>query len=144
LLLKHTSPAFHPYANGPVYSYTDTRIRSLEPRSSLPGQDVILSANQIHQGSEPSEGVRSLEPAVATVHYAPRPIYVIHAAPPAHINRWPFRVACKSLLMTGRPCLAGGDLGDRSDPTPGDLLHPLLLTKLVSPLILSWPVFLTR
>ena len=59
-------------ANGPVSLYTDTRIRSLEPRSSLSGQDMILSANQIHQGSEPSEGVRSLEPAVATTHYAPQ------------------------------------------------------------------------
>ncbi|KAH7012417.1 hypothetical protein B0J12DRAFT_689938 [Macrophomina phaseolina] len=46
-------------ANSPVTTYTDTRIRSLEPRSSLSGQD-------------PSEGVRSSEPAVAAKHYAPR------------------------------------------------------------------------
>ena len=28
-------------------------------------------------------------------------------------------------------------------PAPGDLLYPLLLTKLVSPLSISWPVSLT-
>ena len=52
--------------------YTDTRIRSLKPHSSLSGQDVILPVNQVHRGSAPSEGVRSSEPAVAATHYAPR------------------------------------------------------------------------
>jgi len=37
--------------------------------------------------------------------------------------------------MTGRPCLAGG--GHRPGPVPGNLLPPLLLTKLVSPLFIS-------
>ena len=93
-------------ANGPVCRCTDTRIRSLEPRNSLSGQDVILPAIQVHQGSGPSKGLRSLEPAVATMHYAPREAsYNVRAQPPTHL--WfPFRVACKSLLMTGRPCLA--------------------------------------
>ena len=35
-------------ASSPVYWYTDTRIRSLKPRSSLSGQDVILPAYQVH------------------------------------------------------------------------------------------------
>ena len=35
-------------ASSPVYWYTDTRIRSLEPRSSLSGQDMILPAYQVH------------------------------------------------------------------------------------------------
>jgi hypothetical protein len=35
-------------ASSPVYWYTDTRIRSLEPRSSLSGQDVILPTYQVH------------------------------------------------------------------------------------------------
>ena len=35
-------------ASSPVYWHTDTRIRSLEPRSSLSGQDVILPAYQVH------------------------------------------------------------------------------------------------
>jgi len=56
-------------------------------------------------------------------------------------GRFPFRVAYKSLLITGRPCLVGG--GYRPGPVPGDLLPPLLLTKLVSPLPISWPVSLT-
>ena len=43
--------------------------------------------------------------------------------------------------MTGRLCLTGG--GYRLSPVLGDLLPPLLLTKLVSPLPISWPVSLT-
>ena len=35
-------------ASSPIYWYTDTRIRSLKPRSSLSGQDVILPAYQVH------------------------------------------------------------------------------------------------
>src|SRR6266702_4228615 len=67
---------------------------------------MILPAIQVHQGSEPSEGVRSLEPAVATTHYAPREASCdVGAQLPTYL-RFPFRVACKSLLMTGRPCLA--------------------------------------
>ena len=46
-----------------------------------------------------------------------------------------FRVAYKSLLITGRPYLIGGV---EVDPTPSDLLYRLLLTKLMSPLILSY------
>lgn len=47
-----------------------SRIHSLGPRSRLSDQDVILPAIQVQQESEPSEGVRSLELAVATTHYA--------------------------------------------------------------------------
>ena len=43
--------------------------------------------------------------------------------------------------MIGRLCLAGG--GYRLGPVPGDLLPSLPLTKLVSPLSISWPVSLT-
>ena len=72
---------------------------------------------------------------MATTYYAPRETSSnIGAQPPIHYQL-PFRVACKGLPMTGRPCLAGG--GHRLGPVPGNLLPPLLLTKLVSPLFIS-------
>src|SRR5271156_90106 len=72
---------------------------------------------------------------MATTHFAPQEASSsIGAQHPIH-HRFPFRDACKSLLITGRPCLAGG--GCRAGPVPGNLLPPLLLTKLVSPLFIS-------
>src|SRR5437016_987070 len=75
------------------------------------------------------------------MHFAPQEASSsIGAQHPIH-HRLLFRDACKSLLMTGRLCLAGG--GHRPGPVPGDLLPPLLLTKLMSPPFISWPVSLT-
>ena len=78
---------------------------------------------------------------MATIRHAPQRRASGIGRHPYTFRTLLFRVACKSLLMTGRPCLVGGVRGG-IDPIPGDLLHPLLLTKLVSPYPLSWPVIL--
>jgi hypothetical protein len=72
---------------------------------------------------------------VATTHFAPQEASSNIGAQHPIYHQFLFRDACKSLLMTGRPCLAGG--GRRAGPVPGNLLPPLLLTKLVSPLFIS-------
>ena len=65
LLLEHTSLAYRPDANGPVSMHTNTRVCSLGP-----GFDSAYF--QVHRRSEPIEGVRSPEPALASTHYAPQ------------------------------------------------------------------------
>ena len=85
--------------------------------------------------------MRSLKPAVVTTYYAPQETSNnIGAQYPIHYQL-PFRVACKGLFITSQLCLIRG--GYRLGPVPGDLLPPLLLTKLVSPTFISWPVSLT-
>ena len=69
---------------------------------------------------------------MAITHFAPQEASNNIGAQHPIYHQFLFRDACKSLLMIGRPCLAGG--GHRPGPVPGDLLPPLLLTKLVSPL----------
>ena len=57
---------------------------------------LILPPRQVHQGSEPSEGVRSLESSVAAiVYHAPQLLPQL------------LRVTYDALTTTGRPCLAG-------------------------------------
>ena len=63
---------------------------------------MILPAYQVHQGSE----LRSLEPAVATTHFAPQEASSNLGAQHPTYHQFLFRDACKSLLMTGRPYLA--------------------------------------
>jgi hypothetical protein len=69
---------------------------------SVVGKVLILPPKQVHQESEPIEGVRFLEPSIAAiVHHAPQPL----------ASRQPLRVTCDILMTTGRPCLA--DVGPR-------------------------------
>ena len=72
---------------------------------------------------------------MVTTYYALREVSSNIGAQYSIYCQFLFRVTCKSLFMTGRPCLIEG--GYRLGPVLGDLLPPLLLTKLVSPLSIS-------
>jgi len=85
LLLKHASPACCPKnlvqgEQSRLYAYRHAHPFSRATQQSLrPGFDPASSllscelCNSVHQESEPIEGVRFLEPAVTTAHYAPQP-----------------------------------------------------------------------
>lgn len=117
LLLKHASPAYYPPTNSPVSTHTDTRIRSLEPRDSLSGQDVTLPAragpmvsqSQSRDGYHgASSGYHALRPA--------RDSGVEQGGQVPELTGSSFRVACTSLLEQ-----ADRVLQDRGAPPPPHL-----------------------
>jgi hypothetical protein len=110
-LLKHTSLPFCPSRGSCLFVYQPAHPSSRATWQCLwPGFDPACS--QVHGGSEPSEGVRSLEPAVATTLYAPQMPCDTRFALPTRVSH-------------GRPTVSCRD--DSVDSTPSSLrILPLL------------------